>query len=61
MNDKKIKVTISLSQDILFSIDKQARIEGLSRSAYITKLYNDEYERQIGYLERYKNVFGIEI
>ena len=36
--EKKVKVTISLSESVLLSIDTHARIQGMSRSAYITKL-----------------------
>lgn len=55
MNENKIKVTISLSKDILTSIDQNARVQGLSRSAYITKLYLDDKNRQLQYMSKYRN------
>ena len=53
--EKKVKVTISLSEGVLLSIDKHARIQGMSRSAYITKLEINENVRTKDYLKRYEN------
>lgn len=55
MENKKVKVNISLSEGVLYSIDSHARIQGLSRSAYITKLENDENKRLQEYLKKYLN------
>lgn len=55
MEDKKVKVTISLSENVLHSIDYNARIQGLSRSAYITKLEIDESARRKDYRKKYEN------
>lgn len=55
MDSKKIRVNITISSDILQSIDYHARIQGLSRSAYITKLENDENRRMKEYLKKYVN------
>lgn len=55
MKSKKVKVNITLSEWVLLSIDKHARLMGLSRSAYITMLENDVNERTKSYLERYQN------
>ena len=53
--EKKVKVTISLSESVLLSIDTHARIKGMSRSAYITKLEADENNRNREYMKRYLN------
>lgn len=53
--EKKVKVTISLSESVLLSIDTHARIQGMSRSAYITKLEADENNRNRLYMEKYHN------
>lgn len=40
MSDKKVRVNITLSENILQSIDMHAKCFGYSRSAYITMLEN---------------------
>ena len=45
MENKKVRINISLSESILLSIDKHARIQGLSRSAYISQLEQMENYR----------------
>lgn len=40
MPDKKVRVNITLSENILQSIDMHAKSFGYSRSAYITMLEN---------------------
>ena len=45
MENKKIRVNISLSESTLLSIDKHARIQGLTRSAYISQLEDMENYR----------------
>ena len=49
--EKKMKVTISLSEGVLHDIDSKARIKGLSRSAYITLLQHEENRRTQAYIE----------
>ena len=54
MEGKKKRVNITLSEDILLSIDKHASIRGLSRSSYISQLESMENIRLKKYLDDYK-------
>ena len=41
MENKKVRITISIDSLILESLDYYASIHGMSRSAYVTKLVTD--------------------
>lgn len=50
MNEKKKRINITLSEVVLLSIDKHARIQGMSRSGYITHLEQMENIRNQRYI-----------